>query len=326
MRKLAAVLMVLLLPSTAAIAQNKSEISLEAVGRVVRLLEDSGYRYSKVSSAAWSITFKGDKMTSGVPVLILADNQQLVIEGVIAEHGEVADEANAMRQLLKMNGVLSDATLLIDSDDDYIVRGPSLQLKQINGAVFKSTIQDIARATNEAYGAIKPFLADGAAGVKGTTSTASTPNVFAVSSGATQQIDLLNGKASVSINPTKWKETKSTEAAKRTFEHINGDGYAMIISERIAIPMDKLREIAVANARETAPDLKVVEEQRRLVNGTDVLMLRLEGTVTGVPFTYLGYYYGGSAGTIQVITYTGRNLFDEYRKDFEEFLNGFRIQ
>jgi hypothetical protein len=100
----------------------------------------------------------------------------------------------------------------------------------------------------------------------------------------------------------------------------------MIISERISIPMDKLREIALDNARDAAPDIKVVEEQRRRVNGTDVLMMRLEGTTNGIPFTYLGYYYGGPVGTIQVITYTGQNLFDEYRKEFEEFLNGFRLK
>jgi hypothetical protein len=45
-----------------------------------------------------------------------------------------------------------------------------------------------------------------------------------------------------------------------------------------------------------------------------------------VPFTYLGYYYGGPKATIQVVTYTGRNLFGEYRKDFEELLNGLQVR
>jgi len=150
---------------------------------------------------------------------------------------------------------------------------------------------------------------------------------FQTPPGATQEIEILNGKAWLSFDPNKWKETGSSrERSKREFDHINGDGYAMVIVERIQIPTDKLREIALSNAREIASDVKVVEEQRRRVNGTDLLLLRTEGHIEGIAFTYLGYYYGGLAGTIQVITYTGQNLFDEFRKDFEDFLNGLRVQ
>jgi hypothetical protein len=31
-------------------------------------------------------------------------------------------------------------------------------------------------------------------------------------------------------------------------------------------------------------------------------------------------------GPIQVMTWTGQNIFSEYRKEFEEFLNGFRVK
>lgn len=55
-------------------------------------------------------------------------------------------------------------------------------------------------------------------------------------------------------------------------------------------------------------------------------MLRLEGKTNGIAFTYLGYYYSSPSGTVQVITYTGQNLFQEYRHDFEDFLNGFHVR
>jgi hypothetical protein len=142
---------------------------------------------------------------------------------------------------------------------------------------------------------------------------------------STQEIEVLKGKAWLSFDPNKWKEEKSEERGRYGFQHVSGDGYAMVISERIQIPTDKLREIAISNAREAAIDIKVVEEQRRRVNGSDLLMLRLEGHIKEIPFTYLGYYCGGPAGTIQVITYTGQNLFNEYRQDFENFLNGLRV-
>jgi hypothetical protein len=72
--------------------------------------------------------------------------------------------------------------------------------------------------------------------------------------------------------------------------------------------------------------VRLVEEQRRRVNGANVLLMRLDGKTNGVAFTYLGYYYTGPAGSVQVLTYTGQNLFAEYRPDFEDFLNGFRLK
>jgi hypothetical protein len=100
----------------------------------------------------------------------------------------------------------------------------------------------------------------------------------------------------------------------------------MIIAERLAIPMDKLKALALVNAKQASPDMKVVEESRRNVNGVEVLTMRFEGTVNGVRFAYLGLYYGGEQGAVQVLTYTGRNLFEEYRSVMEEFLNGFKLK
>jgi hypothetical protein len=123
-----------------------------------------------------------------------------------------------------------------------------------------------------------------------------------------------------------WSETKADEPGNLNFRHSSGDLYAMVISERITVPTDTLKGVAIANAKKVSPDIKIVEEERRSVNGVDVLMLRLEGTANGVPFVYLGYYYGGAAGTVQVVTYTGQNLFSEYRRKMEDFLNGFRLK
>ncbi len=38
---------------------------------------------------------------------------------------------------------------------------------------------------------------------------------------------------------------------------------------------------------------------------------------------FQGYYYSGTQGTVQVLTWTHRGVLEEYRADFEEFLNGF---
>jgi hypothetical protein len=47
--------------------------------------------------------------------------------------------------------------------------------------------------------------------------------------------------------------------------------------------------------------------------------------VSDVTFIWEGYYYAGPAGTIQVVTYTGKNLFSEYKDEMQNFLNGFQV-
>jgi hypothetical protein len=49
----------------------------------------------------------------------------------------------------------------------------------------------------------------------------------------------------------------------------------------------------------------------------------MEGTIQGIKFVYLGYYYSDKHGSIQFITYTSKNLLKDYRADMETLLNGF---
>ena len=143
--------------------------------------------------------------------------------------------------------------------------------------------------------------------------------------GLTQELEVVSGRAAISINPSLWTETKSTQGNQRIFQHIGGDAYAMVITERIPTTLNELRGRALNDARGTDPDLKIVEEKLRRVNGTDQLMLRMEGRVDGIPIVVLGYYYSAPWGTVQVLTGTRPQLFRKYRHDFEDFLNGFHL-
>jgi hypothetical protein len=165
--------------------------------------------------------------------------------------------------------------------------------------------------------------------------TTSTAQSWAVSSGtsvftaapraATQELEVISGRAALSINPSLWKETKSTQGNQRIFQHISGDAYAMVITERIPTTLDELRGRVLNDARGTDPDLKIVEEKLRRMNGSELLMLRMEGKVDGIPMAVLGYYYGGRWGAVQVLTCTRPKQFRKYRHDFDDFLNGFHL-
>jgi hypothetical protein len=127
------------------------------------------------------------------------------------------------------------------------------------------------------------------------------------------------------LDPKKWsfKKTDGDKASEFSFNLKNKDAYAMLISEKMEVPFETLKMAALENAKKAAPDIKVTKQEYRKVNNNIVLLLQMDGTIQGMKFTYFGYYFSSPAGTNQLLTYTSSNLLTEYRKELEEFLNGF---
>lgn len=132
------------------------------------------------------------------------------------------------------------------------------------------------------------------------------------------------------INKNKWAYTISKEdditPIQYTFKMKNEDAYGMIITEKIEFPLDNLADIALKNAEKAAPDVKLEHKEIRKVNGNIVLYMQFSGTISGIKFVYLGYYFSGASGTYQLLTYTSQNLLPQYRKEMENLLNGFVIK
>jgi hypothetical protein len=127
-------------------------------------------------------------------------------------------------------------------------------------------------------------------------------------------------------DPSVWRhEKKSSDSDKPSFEHRDGDIGAVVLAERVEMSLEDLKEMAIANAREAAPDIRVIFEENRVVNGKNVLCMKMQGTTQGIRFVYYGYYYAGKAGVIQHLTYAPANLFSEYESVMTEFLNGLVI-
>lgn len=96
----------------------------------------------------------------------------------------------------------------------------------------------------------------------------------------------------------------------------------MAIVEKVEIPLESLEKIALENAKNAAPNTHVVKREYRYVNGLKVLMLQMNGTMQGISFSYFGYYYSDSNGTVQLVGYTSQNLLSLYKSAIEDFLNG----
>jgi len=126
------------------------------------------------------------------------------------------------------------------------------------------------------------------------------------------------------LDPQKWSFTKATDNEDAEYQlNLKGeDLYGMIITEKIQIPLETLKIAALSNAKAVSTDIQIVNEEYRNVNGLKVLQLRLDGTIEGIKYTYYGYYYSNTNGSVQVIMYTAKNLIDDYLDECETLLNG----
>lgn len=134
-------------------------------------------------------------------------------------------------------------------------------------------------------------------------------------------------KYGVWLDPKKWKFKAGEEDDSKEYKLIlkGEDAYAMIIPERIIIPTNNLVEIALKNSKKAAPDARLVRQEIRKINGVVVTLAEIRGTIEGINFVYLGYYYGDKEGTVQFVTCTSDKLYSKYKKGMEDLLNGFVI-
>ena len=147
---------------------------------------------------------------------------------------------------------------------------------------------------------------------------------FTKPAAATSLIRSEKNNYAVWYDPKKWKKRSDikNDAVEFQLGLSSGDGYAMAVTERIEIAIENLKEVALTNAMNAAPDVVIEMEEDRMINGHKVKCLQMSGTASGIKFTYLGYYTSHENGTIQLVCFTGKNLMKQYRKDFEDLLNG----
>ena len=126
------------------------------------------------------------------------------------------------------------------------------------------------------------------------------------------------------INPKDWgfSKSKTDSPSEFNFNHKQLDVYGMLIAEKTEVTVEALTDIAYENALEAAPDIKIVEKEYRTVNGLEVIMMKMKGTIQGIKFIYFGYYFSNAQGAFQFLTYTSQNVFNEYKNDMLNLLNG----
>ncbi len=128
----------------------------------------------------------------------------------------------------------------------------------------------------------------------------------------------------IQFDAKKWTSAETAEAGRFSLKHKTGDGYGLVITERVPVPLDSFPAIALENAKKADPNAKITFQEKRTVNGLEVWFLKIEAVVKGIPLSYRGYYYSGSKGAVQLLTFTSAGLMGEYESDFMALLNGLR--
>jgi hypothetical protein len=159
------------------------------------------------------------------------------------------------------------------------------------------------------------------------TGKVARPGVFVKAPKSTLAYKGKRGTFAMHLVPNIWKKTDKPSNPVAEVEFIDGenDAYAMVIAERISIPLEALKSAAIQNMRAVDNEAAIVKEEKRVVNGKPMLAMIMNVKTQGAAFTFYSYYYTGDEGSFQVVTWTGQNLFKELQPELEDFLNGFEI-
>jgi hypothetical protein len=130
-------------------AQNTSS------AKIVRLLEDSGYPYTKASDNVWTVPFKG-KALPNFRLIATTQQQILVLFVVVAEKKDFKVTPELMQKMLRLNGDLDRVKIGLDEDGDAYVR-VDLSIRVLDIQELKENIEQVAAAADEVFTAIKPF-------------------------------------------------------------------------------------------------------------------------------------------------------------------------
>lgn len=148
----APVLFWLVLMHAAALAQSPAT-------KLETLIKSSGYTSSKVNDNVWTIDFAG-KQLAKYKVILSASNKDkdgiFVIFANPVEKSRLPSTANFMTLLLKANHDFDYVKVGIDNDGDVFVRADIPD--STDAGYFKSIVDQVAAATDQLYGRMKPLL------------------------------------------------------------------------------------------------------------------------------------------------------------------------
>jgi hypothetical protein len=142
-------------------------------------------------------------------------------------------------------------------------------------------------------------------------------------------IDTLVGQEvsySLEYNASEWSISEESFNSDAEYElNSKNDSYAIFIAEKPNVGIDNLVSVAKSNLQEVSESFELIEEMMVSKDGTTFVDLIAKVRLDGTDFTYYNRYYAGDEGSIQAMTFTYSNLFDENRTNLKNLLDGIEI-
>jgi hypothetical protein len=303
-------------------AKSAPDKVLEA--KVSQMLEQSSLKYRKADEGLWAIAFKGDSSTS-FDVLIQIQNGIVVVFATVDR--KVSLTQPQMQQILHENYKANFSKLAIDDDGDLLAL--TELPADVSARSLRSAIDEVASLTDTAVGVVtadaptQPAAPPAGRPSAPVASTGDAPPSVAPAVDGTK-MSLLKGTFELTYDPKKWKADATREPGTTQLVHMSGDAYVKVITERLEVETAHLKDVALKNAANVTPDVQIVGEWWRTVNGMKTLLLQYSGSTSGIKFTFFNQMYSDTSGTVQLAAWTGTNLFPEFRQDFLELFAGFK--
>lgn len=135
------------------------------------------------------------------------------------------------------------------------------------------------------------------------------------------------GEYGVHYDPTEWVmlDARKGKAYDMEFRQVDGDAFAYILFSPKAVGESTLYKMAFENANSVMGNIEVPYEDRRLVNGNELLVLSFLGTRGTTYMAFHGYYYTGKKGTIQFVAYSTARMFEQMDCMITRLLSGLVI-
>jgi hypothetical protein len=277
---------------------------------LVKLLDASGLRYTKNAEKSWVVSYKGDSLDA-VDVYVSLYGNLVLANSLVASKPVLTPDH--LRTILQKNFQLDLVKIGLDTANNLAVLTEA-ELRLLDGPALKSLVEGVAAAADEAAGIVTSATFE-------TAPALNLPN----NRRTLRPLSLLQGHAGVRYDPSQWKSQAINEAGAFQFQNAAGDVYIKVINERIEIPLESMIEIVLGNAQKVDPKATVTRRGWRNVNGSRMLLVEIEAIASGIPLTFYYHCFSGSAGTIQLIGFTGRSLMKEARPAIEQFVSGFEV-
>lgn len=263
------------------------------LAKLSQLLAQTGITVTKESDKLWSADFGGDH-TKSIKVLINAANGLVLVSSKVLS--EPVTNPAILTELMRLSYDTDYGKLGFDKDM-VLWALTEADLTTLDGPRLKTYIRSVATLTDRAVGALV--------------------------AGASTMLTYNDGRVTLEYGHTAWKPPVGEEGYQLV--DARGEAFVKLVVERPEIPTEKLVEIALDNARKADPKLRVIRRDTRTINGARMLVVEFELTSEGIPVTFVGYYYGGPEGAVQILGWTSRNLAKEYRPQFDKLLEGFKL-